>query len=153
MSFSNARYACAQEGIGRFLELASKRIRSICARPKVNRGKTLGGGAKVETFLGMVVEQSDKSIKIHLDNYDLTRSKTSYPNMLNTSRRLCAPRRCQSLLVSHSRLKMLLSSPICLSRSTSTLGSTSPTKSSRMTGQGSNGVPAGRYPDQGTTST
>ena len=26
-------------------------------------------GTKVETFLGMVVEQSDKSIKIHLDNY------------------------------------------------------------------------------------
>jgi hypothetical protein len=75
-------------------------------------------GTKMETFLGMVVEQSDKSIKIHLDNYDLTRSKTSYPNMLNTSRRHCAPRRCQSLQVSHPRLKMSLSSPIRLNRST-----------------------------------
>ena len=27
------------------------------------------GGSKKETFLGMVVEQDDKSIKIHLDNY------------------------------------------------------------------------------------
>ena len=27
------------------------------------------GGTKMETFLGMVVEQSSKSIKIHLDNY------------------------------------------------------------------------------------
>ena len=27
------------------------------------------GGTKMETFLGMVVEQSGKSIKIHLDNY------------------------------------------------------------------------------------
>ncbi len=27
------------------------------------------GGTKMETFLGMIVEQSDKSIKIHLDNY------------------------------------------------------------------------------------
>ncbi len=26
-------------------------------------------GDKMETFLGMVVEQDDKSIKIHLDNY------------------------------------------------------------------------------------
>ncbi len=26
-------------------------------------------GCKMETFLGMVVEQDDKSIKIHLDNY------------------------------------------------------------------------------------
>ncbi len=26
-------------------------------------------GSKMETFLGMVVEQDDKSIKIHLDNY------------------------------------------------------------------------------------
>ncbi len=41
--------------------------------------------------------------------------------MLNTSRRLYAPRRCQSLLVSHSRLKMLLCSPIRLIRSTTAL--------------------------------
>ena len=27
------------------------------------------GGCKMETFLGMAVEQKDKSIKIHLDNY------------------------------------------------------------------------------------
>ena len=27
------------------------------------------GGGKMETFLGMAVEQKDKSIKIHLDNY------------------------------------------------------------------------------------
>ena len=27
------------------------------------------GGSKMETFLGMAVEQKDKSIKIHLDNY------------------------------------------------------------------------------------
>ena len=27
------------------------------------------GGTKMETFLGMVVEQSGKSIKIHLDDY------------------------------------------------------------------------------------
>ncbi len=27
------------------------------------------GGSKMETFLGMVVEQEDKSIKVHLDNY------------------------------------------------------------------------------------
>ncbi len=27
------------------------------------------GGTRMETFLGMVFEQSDKSIKIHLDNY------------------------------------------------------------------------------------
>ena len=27
------------------------------------------GGIKMETFLGMVIEQDDKSIKIHLDNY------------------------------------------------------------------------------------
>ncbi len=26
-------------------------------------------GSKMETFLGMVVEQDDKSIKIHLDNH------------------------------------------------------------------------------------
>ncbi len=26
-------------------------------------------GSKMETFLGMVVEQEDKCIKIHLDNY------------------------------------------------------------------------------------
>ncbi len=31
--------------------------------------KDITGGTKIETFLGMVVEQSDKSIKIHLDNY------------------------------------------------------------------------------------
>jgi hypothetical protein len=29
----------------------------------------LTGGTKIETFLGMVVEQSDISIKIHLENY------------------------------------------------------------------------------------
>ena len=27
------------------------------------------GGTKMETFLGMAVEQKDKSIKIQLDNY------------------------------------------------------------------------------------
>ncbi len=27
------------------------------------------GGSRMETFLGMVVEQEDQSIKIHLDNY------------------------------------------------------------------------------------
>ena len=27
------------------------------------------GGGKMETFLGMAVEQKDKSIRIHLDNY------------------------------------------------------------------------------------
>ena len=27
------------------------------------------GGGKMETFLGMAVEQKNKSIKIHLDNY------------------------------------------------------------------------------------
>ncbi len=27
------------------------------------------GGDKMETFLGIVAEQDDKSIKIHLDNY------------------------------------------------------------------------------------
>ena len=27
------------------------------------------GGGKMETFLGMAVEQKGKSIKIHLDNY------------------------------------------------------------------------------------
>ena len=27
------------------------------------------GGTKMETFLGMVVEQSGNSIRIHLDNY------------------------------------------------------------------------------------
>ncbi len=29
----------------------------------------IAGGSKMETFLGMVVEQHNKSIKIHLDNY------------------------------------------------------------------------------------
>ena len=29
----------------------------------------IAGGDKMETFLGMAVEQKNKSIKIHLDNY------------------------------------------------------------------------------------
>jgi hypothetical protein len=33
------------------------------------KGFEITGGCKMETFLGMVVEQEDKSIKIHLDNH------------------------------------------------------------------------------------
>ena len=48
------------------------------------------GGTKMETFLGMVVEQSNKSSRFIL----ITMSKTWWLNTLNTSRKLCAPRRC-----------------------------------------------------------
>ena len=75
------------------------------------------GGIKMKTFLGMV-EQSSKSIKIHLDNYVKDVVAEYADSLLNTSRRFCAPRRCRSLQVSHSRPKMLQSSPIRLSRST-----------------------------------
>ncbi len=69
------------------------------------------GGTKLETFLGMVVEQSDKSIKIYLDNYveDVVAEYAEY---------IKQALRPQSLPVSHSRLKMSLSSPISLNRST-----------------------------------
>ncbi len=33
------------------------------------KDSNITGGTKMETFLGTVVEQSDKLIKIHLDNY------------------------------------------------------------------------------------
>ncbi len=51
-------------------------------------------GTKMETFLGMVVEQSGDSIKIHLDNYviDVVAENATYI-------RLGAPRRCRSLQV------------------------------------------------------
>ncbi len=71
-------------------------------------------GAKMETFLGMVVEQSSIQSRFFL----ITMSKMPWQNMPNTSRRLCAPKRCQSLQVWHSRLRMSMSSPIRLNRST-----------------------------------
>ena len=42
------------------------------------------GGSKMETFLGMVVEQDDKSIKIHLDNY-VKEVIAEYPDYIKKS--------------------------------------------------------------------
>jgi hypothetical protein len=51
-------------------------------------------GNIIASILGTAVEQADKLIKIHLDNYV---KDTLFPSMLCTSRKHCTPRRCQSL--------------------------------------------------------
>ncbi len=72
----------------------------------------------METFQGIVVEQSDMSIKIHLDNYvkDVVAEYAEYIKKALRPKKV--PNCCQSFQVSHSRLKMSLSSLIRLHRST-----------------------------------
>jgi hypothetical protein len=48
------------------------------------------GGSNMQTFLGMVVEQSDKSIKIYLDN-NVKEVKARYADYnVTTLRKFCA---------------------------------------------------------------